>query len=236
MKKYSWVFVGMLALFPVLLPAIFHPSAAHDILLHGSGVWTLFLLPLIIGPLFWFQRKADAISDPAQKKAFGAKVLTQAAPAMGIALFVLAAVLVVVKEQSLISIQRHGQRVTARVQDIYEGSCGKHSCSIDALYQFTPVNGSSPITGTTSLGSTSNRDDPRLVYAQQHGEIPIAYEIGNPANSAQNFDDNVFAVDHVHMMIRIIEILAAAIGIFVAVVECVVWNANRKQAVSVSVA
>ncbi|MDE2435783.1 MAG: hypothetical protein KGM49_05945 [Sphingomonadales bacterium] len=95
-------------------------------------------------------------------------------------------------------IQKHGQRTMADVVDIYEDSCGRHSCSIMAKYQYTakaPGGTVQTFVGYGYLGNSRDNNDEDQSFARQNRKMPVAYNTGNPASSMPNFADGIFNVE-----------------------------------------
>ncbi|MBD8871834.1 hypothetical protein [Rhodanobacter sp. DHB23] len=178
------------------IPILADPSAASDILLHSDAgfVALLFIaLMAVVGVMRRMSAKVDS-GDRKSSLAFAATffVLVFAVLFFGLAISMHN------EDRIEARIQGNGLRATADVVRIYNGGCGKRSCSIYVEYAFAPAAGadgtSKPIHGYARIGGRSN--DPDVVYARTNKQVPIAYEVGHPTVSALNFNDDVFRLDH----------------------------------------
>ena len=204
----------------LVLPVILHPSAAMSMIFHGGVGISLLVGACVMGCFIWVRRSGRGVDD-----------LLKAFPVLALIGFAAFAVYEIHSSQALTEIQQHGQRTTATILDLYEDSdgCEKHrGCNIKAKYQFTPVAGagsSQPVTGYAVLGNSGGLNNPWLRYAQSHHTIPIAYDVTNPSNSTENFDDAAFTVNHVQQSYSTIEFkgIAFAFGIVMF------WLAGRSN-------
>jgi TRAP-type C4-dicarboxylate transport system permease small subunit len=180
------------------IPILSNPSSASDVLMHGNLGFVAIALIAIMGLIFVSGRLSAGVdrNNPMSKFAFLAKVLGMICAVF----FILLAIWLRNQERTEDKIQLNGQRVMADVVRIYTGSCGRHSCSIDVEYAYTPTvdaNGMSQrLHGYAQLGTNSHPDDLNVAYARANQRVPIAYNIDHPEVSALNFNDDVFLVDH----------------------------------------
>jgi hypothetical protein len=195
-KKYLWVAVAFGFFQVVGIPILADPSSASAVLLHGDVGFLCIALLVVLGLIAagkHMSARVDA-NNPKSSFAFTATFFAL----FFTVLFIVFAVWLGGIERVEAKIQRNGQRVMADVIRIYSGGCGKHSCSIDVEYAFTPVSETdgAPLLlhGYSQLGDRSN--DPDVVYARKNQRVPIAYEIDHPQASALNFNDEVFRLDH----------------------------------------
>jgi hypothetical protein len=235
-QKYGWVFgvvLGILVFFGI--PILTNPSSASAVLLHGDAGF-LFISFIVIAGLGVGAKRLSAGIDPNDKMAkfrFFAKFLALFCAT----LFILPTIWLRNQEHTEVSIQTNGQRVMADVVRIYNGSCGKRSCSIDVEYAFTPTSetdaSAQPVHGYAHLGTSSRPNDPDLVYARTNKQVPVAYEVGHPEVSALNFNDEVFRIDHGERYRSMVALLGKIfLGGFVVVLTLVglsLWLNSGKQ-------
>jgi hypothetical protein len=216
-NKYQLVLGGIFALLLIWgVPILSNPSAASAILFHGDAVFMFGLVLIVCGIVLvarYLRANVDA-NNPSSRFAFYSKLLALSCAAF----FVLPTLWLRNQEHTELRIQANGQRVMADVVRIYRGSCGKHSCSINVEYAFTPTSepeGSPPVHGYARLGTTSNPNNTELVYARTTQHVPIAYEVDRPQVSALNFNDDIFRLDHSESYHRMVGLLAKiSLGIF----------------------
>jgi hypothetical protein len=230
-KKSGLVFgavIGILVFFGI--PILTNPSSASAILLHGEAGF-LFISFIVIAVLGVVGKRLSAGIDPNDKMAkfkFFAKFFA----IFCVTIFILPAIWLRNQERTETKIQLNGQRVMADVVRIYNGACGKRSCSIDVEYAFTPTSetdaSAQPVHGYAHLGSSNHPNDPDLIYARANKQVPIAYEVGHPEVSALNFDDEVFRIDHGERYRSVVALLGKILlGIFavvLAVVGLSLWS------------
>lgn len=192
-SKRDMVLVAFFSFFFTFgIPILVDPSSAADVIFHGDAGFVLLLL-IIMTPVIVMMRRLSTNIDPNDRKS----VFAFAALLIGLVtavLFFCAAIFLSHEDRIAAKIQRNGLRATADVVRIYSGGCGRHSCSIDVEYAFTPPTEAQAAHGYARLGSRNT--DPDVVYARTHPKIPIAYEVGHPEVSALNFNDAVFRIDH----------------------------------------
>jgi hypothetical protein len=130
------------------------------------------------------------------------------------ALFLLFAVQIGWQSIHDIELQKVGQRTVARVISIYTGTCGKRGCNTDVEYAFTAPSpsGAREYHGYKTLSFNGRTSDPNLIYAKENGSVPIAYDPGDPTNSALNFDDRVFRVSPMSNSLTVLGIFAGVFG------------------------
>lgn len=230
MKKILPVVFALLILVQIFMPIILKPAAAIDIILHGSLGITLIVLSAILGGVWWLRRKSQSIAEPELRNQMTASLLFQGMSALLLGGFAVFSIYEIGVGRSLAAIQRHGQRTMATVVDIYTDDCDKHGCSIDAKYRFTPKQGEAAgqqVIGYAELAH-DNRHDPRLRHAQETHSIPIAYDVDDPANSTENFDDRAFAGDP---MARSLTLIAGmgAMAVFMFVMLWGIIRSTRKK-------
>jgi hypothetical protein len=234
-NKYGALFGAALGiLFVAGIPILRNPSSASAILLHGSaGLVCVFLL-VAWGIVVLARRSSKHVdlNSPSSRFAFSAKFLALACSVF----FIVPAIWLRAQEHTETKIQANGQRAMADVVRIYNGGCGKHSCSIDVEYAFTPTSGmsegSQPIHGYGQLGTSDRPNDPNLVYANTNQHVPIAYEVDDPQVSALNFNDDVFRLDHGQRYRKTVGLLGAVfLGVFLVglAVTGLIFRSNSRN-------
>jgi hypothetical protein len=234
--KYGWVFGVLLGVLLVWgIPILSNPSSASAVLLHGNVV-----LVAVVGVVLWgiviVARRWSATVDlnsASSRFAFSVKFFALCCSAF----FILPTIWLRTQEHTEAKIQANGQRVMADVVRIYNGGCGKRSCSVDVEYAFTPTSdtgdGSQPIHGYAELGTSDRPNDSDIVYARTNQQVPIAYEVDHPQVSALNFNDDVFRLDHGQSYRKTVGLLGAIfLGVFliaVAVTGLVLWSNSGNQ-------
>jgi hypothetical protein len=127
-------------------------------------------------------------------------------------------------------LQKHGRRAEATVVKIFTADCGRHSCSLDARFSYTPAGASQALTGIERIASDDEPGDPDLAYAKAHGTVPIVYDVRNPKIVELNFRDSVFQ-DHSKfssMMFGLLALMALIIaGPFLGIVGWLYVRALR---------
>lgn len=234
-SRYGWILgVIFAAIFIWGIPILSNPSSASAILLHGT-LGLVCIVCIALWGIVIVARRLGANVDPnspSSRFAFLAKFFALFCSVF----FILSAIWLRSQEHAEIKIQTNGQRVMADVVRIYTGSCGKHSCSINVEYTFTPTSGtggSQLIHGYADLGTSNRPNDPNLVYARTNQRVPIAYEVDHPQVSALNFNDDVFRLDHSESYHRTVGLTGAIfLGIFLiglAISGLSVWSNSGRQ-------
>jgi predicted RNA-binding Zn-ribbon protein involved in translation (DUF1610 family)/uncharacterized membrane protein len=234
--KRGWILGAVIGMFFVFgIPILSNPSSASAILLHGNFGFICIFFLAIWGLVVVFRRLSVRVdvNNPMAKFVFFAEFVA----AFCTVCFLGLALMLRTQEHTVAKIQLNGQRAMANVVRVYTGSCGKHSCSINVEYTFTPTSdtegASEPLHGYSQIGTTNRPNDPDVVYARTHQYIPIAYEVDDPQVSALNFNDDVFRLDHGELYRSNVAFLAEIfIGIFLGVLALVglsFWLNSRKQ-------
>ena len=134
-----------------------------------------------------------------------------------------------------LDLQKNGRSTQARVIRTYTSSCGKHGCSINVEYAFTPE----PVPGSTSIeyhgyefiADSRRPNDPDLVYAKTYQMVPIVYDVNKPTVSGLNFRNRVFEKNPVSVMFQILGILggieALVLAVILATLAPTIWKARK---------
>lgn len=186
--------IGAMSLFLLFgIPVLTDPSAASDIIFHGS-FGSVALIGIGILAAMVVGKRISAGTDPNDRPsqfAFGAILFGLMLLAMFFGLTISS------RNESRVDtkIQLDGARATADVVRVYNTGCGRSgSCDIRVEYAFTPSSGTNPIHGYAWIGARNS--EPNVTYARAQKKVPIAYEVDHPEVSALNFNDDVFRIDH----------------------------------------
>jgi hypothetical protein len=235
MKYWGAILAIVTIALGVLLPVIMQPSAAEDVLLHGSTGLGL-ALGIVTVALLIIAKRRIATQSVVQKgnhspRASVGLVIAVVGIICG-AVFSIIIFTVISGYRTDVAIQRNGQRVMADVVRIYDGGCGKRGCSINVEYRFTPQNvghgSGNQVHGYGYLGNSRNQSNPELDFAQSNHVVPVAYDVTNPSVSELNFDDWVFKVDHAAATWRgIRDLVILFAGMFVVVLSLIAFVSVR---------
>ncbi|GGA10372.1 DUF3592 domain-containing protein [Dyella caseinilytica] len=196
-NKHGILIGTLFSLFLIFgIPMLADPSSASAILLHSNVEFVALIFIALMALAGVMRRMSAGVNSDDRKSVFA-----YSATFFGLifAVFFFGFAISMHNEaRTEAKIQRNGLRTMADVIRIYNGGCGRRSCSFFVEYAFTPsaeTNGASkPIHGYADLGDRSN--DPRITYARTNKQVPIAYEVDHPEVSALNFNDDVFRLDH----------------------------------------
>lgn len=215
------------------IPILADPSSASVIILHSNAGFMALLLIALMATIVLIRHMSARVDFNDRKSVF-----VFFAASLGLILAVIfsgIAIFMHNKTGTGTDIQRNGQRTVADVVRIYNGGCGRRSCSINAEYTFTPSTetnaASKPIHGYADLGERP--DDPRVTYARTNKQVPIAYEVGHPEVSALNFNDDVFRLDpserYRSEMALLGKILLENYALFLAIIGLGIWLSPVKK-------
>ena len=174
------------------IPVLVDPSSASDIILHGD-IGFIALLFIAVMVIVVVGRRMSARIDSSDRKSAFAFTATFFGLVLAV-LFFGFAISWHNEARTEARIQQNGLRAMANVVRVYNGGCGRGSCSIYVEYAFTPPTETESVHGYAWIGSRNT--DPHVAYARANKKIPIAYEVGHPEVSALNFNDDVFRLDH----------------------------------------
>jgi hypothetical protein len=113
-------------------------------------------------------------------------------------------------------LQKYGRRADAAVLKVFTADCGRHGCSTDVQFRYTPNGSNRVFTGIQYLASDRDSDDPDLVYARSHNTVPIVYDSRNPSSVALNFDDRVFG-NHSGRFMTMLAVMGGVTLIFMVI-------------------
>jgi predicted RNA-binding Zn-ribbon protein involved in translation (DUF1610 family) len=215
------------------IPVLANPSSASDIIFHSNAGFTALLLAALVAAAVAIKRMRARGYFNNRKSTF---VLYAAFPGFIFAVLFLGLTVLTHNEvQTDTGIQRNGLRTMADIVRIYNGGCGRRSCSINVEYAFRPSTetnaASESIHGYADLGDRP--DDPRVIYARTNKQVPIAYEVDHPDVSALNFDDDVFRLDpnerYRGSLALLGKIFLGCWALMVAIVGIALWLSQSKQ-------
>lgn len=223
LNKYGLLMGTLFALFLSFgIPILVNPSSASAILLHSNAGFVSLTFIALMAVVAVGRRMSTGVDANDRKSVFvfGGTIFGLMLGVM----FLAFAMSGQSDARDQIRIQRNGLRTVADVVRIYNGGCGRRSCSFYVEYAFTPSAeagvAAKPIHGYADIGNHSI--DPRVVYARANKQVPIAYEVGHPEVSALNFDDDVFRLDHHQQSNGTLALLAKLfLGIFAVVLAIV---------------
>lgn len=236
MNKAAMVLGLLWGLFFIVgIPVLTDPSSAYAIIFHGDVGFVLLLFLALMAVVAVFKRTgADVdVNDPKASFAFGAKFFG----VVSAVLFMAFAMWSRNQDHVDTKIQQNGVREMADVVRIYNGGCGKRSCSIDVEYAFAPSSGAEGtwqlVHGYAHLGSTDRPNDPEVAYARTHRQVPIAYEVGHPDISALNFNDDIFRVDYGERSrsttVLLGELFFGVFALILAISAAIFWSKSRRK-------
>lgn len=233
MRNSTPYLAALVITLPLFMQAILPSSAVLDILL-SSALWYMIVVgAYVLGMVSWIKGSTANITDPGAKRVLTTK-LAAGGVILGICIgFAAFSYHEIRSGEARAKIQHHGARTMAKVLDIYQDNCDKHGCGLVAKYQFTPGGGAAvpAVTGVAYLTDDRHQDNPHLLYAQANHQIPVAYEIANPANSAANFADAIFLVDPMKDSFMGIEVVGALMGFFFIYVLAIVVVGAKSKAI-----
>ncbi|MBD8873473.1 hypothetical protein [Rhodanobacter sp. DHB23] len=227
-KNKHGILIGVSFLLLIfVLPLLFNPSSASDMILHSERGFIALICTAMLAALVVAGRMSERGGPDDRKSA-----ATLAATSIGLAVAVLFFGIAISSHNEAraeASIQRNGVRATADVVRIYNGGCGRAGCNIYVEYAFTPPTETQSVHGHAWLGSTGGSDS-HIAYARTNRQVPIAYEIGHPEVSALNFNDDVFRLDHDDSAMALLgKILLGILLLALAVVILIDWLRSSKK-------